>query len=146
MKKSIEFTYFSTFERFSWLGYLGLNIEVYENLVRAFYFNSRQITKPGHVDQFYNDRFSPYLMRQPYEINRSIIAYALDDEEEVEVNSIHFDALYLAQYLFDDESLPSPPLQAAKLNMHDQLLHLIITHVLAPLGTQYSSIRKKDYW
>ena len=30
--------------------------------------------------------------------------------------------------------------------MHDRLLHLIVTHVLAPFGTQYAIIRKQDYW
>ena len=30
--------------------------------------------------------------------------------------------------------------------MHDRLLHLIVTHVLAPFDNQYSTIRKQDYW
>ena len=30
--------------------------------------------------------------------------------------------------------------------MHDRLLHLIVTLVLAPFGTQYAIIRKQDYW
>ena len=56
------------------------------------------------------------------------------------------DILNLAKSVFDDESLPFAHTQVAKLGMHDRLLHLIVTHVLAPFGTQYAIIRKQDYW
>ena len=52
----------------------------------------------------------------------------------------------LAKSVFDDESLPFAHTQVAKLGMHDRLLHLIVTHILAPFGTQYAIIRKQNYW
>ena len=48
--------------------------------------------------------------------------------------------------VYNDDSLPFAYTQVAKLSMHDKLLHLIVTHVLAPFGTQYSTIHKQDYW
>ena len=48
--------------------------------------------------------------------------------------------------MFDDDTLPFAYTLVAKLGMHDRLLHLIVTHVLAPFGIQYFTIRKQDYW
>ena len=78
-------------------------------------------------------------------ILRQVIVNALNLDDSGETNT-KADILDLAKSVFDDKSLPFAHTQAAKLGMHDRLLHLIVTHVLAPFCTQYSIIRKQDYW
>ena len=43
--ESINFSYLSTFEEFGWKNYLKMNAPVYENLVRAFYYNSELVPR-----------------------------------------------------------------------------------------------------
>ena len=84
-------------------------------------------------------------MRSEYIISRQVIADALNLDDNGETNT-KVDILNLAKSVFNDDSLPFAHTQVAKLGMHDRLLHLIITHVLAFFGTQYYTIRKQDYW
>ena len=83
-------------------------------------------------------------MGSEYVISWQVIADALNLDDSGETNT-KADILDLAKSIFDDESLLFAHTQAAKLGMHDRLLHLIVTHVLAPFGTQYAIIRKQDY-
>ncbi|XVE85313.1 hypothetical protein DITRI_Ditri17bG0081600 [Diplodiscus trichospermus] len=48
--------------------------------------------------------------------------------------------------VFGDELLVRAPISVANFSLYDQLLHLISTNVLMPLGTQYSTIMRQDYW
>ena len=84
-------------------------------------------------------------MESEYIISRQVITDAFNLEDDGETNT-RANILDLAKRVFNDDSLPFAYIQAAKLGMHDRILHLIITHVLALFGTQYSTIRKKVYW
>ena len=84
-------------------------------------------------------------MGSEYIISRQVIADALNLDDDGETNT-RANILDLAKSVFNDDSLPFAHTQAAKLGMHDRILHLIFTHVLAIFGTQYSTIRKQDYW
>lgn len=143
--ESIDFPYLNTFEEFGWTNYLKMNAPVYENLVRAFYCNSDLIPRQNIPNRSYTDRFKTFLMGSEYIISRQTIADALNLDDSGETNT-KADILDLAKSVFDDETLPFAHTQAAKFGMHDRLLHLIVTHVLAPFGTQYAIIRKQDYW
>ena len=110
-----------------------MNVELYENLVRAFYNNATRIPMQGFTTKFYDDAFSTFFMGQSFTVTRNTIdeALHLDDEDEVETDSWHFDTLSLARVVFNDVSLSSSLTQDAKFIMNDRLLHLIVTHVLA---------------
>ena len=84
-------------------------------------------------------------MGSEYMISRQTIADALNLDDSSETNT-KADILDLVKSVFDDDTLPFAHTQVAKLGMHDRLLHLIVTHVLAPFDTQYAIIRKQDYW
>ena len=125
--------------------YLKMNASIYENLVRVFYYNSELIPRQNTPNRSYSDRFKTFLMGSEYVISWQTIADVLNLDVSGETNT-KADILDLANSVFDDESLLFAHTQAAKLGMHNRLLHLIVTHVLAPFGTQYAIIRKQDYW
>ena len=60
--ESINFPYLSTFEEFGWTNYLKMNATVYENLVRAFYYNSELVPRQNAPSRSYSDRFKTFLM------------------------------------------------------------------------------------
>ena len=120
-----------------------MNAYVYENLVMAFYCNSKLVPRHNVPSRSYSDRFKNFLMGSEYVISLQIIVDALNLDDYGEKNT-KADILDLAKSVFDDESLPFAHTQAAKLGMHDRLLHLIVTHGLASFGSQYAIIRKQD--
>ncbi|XVE86440.1 hypothetical protein DITRI_Ditri18aG0034400 [Diplodiscus trichospermus] len=130
------------------MSYLSMNMEVHENLVKVFYCNTSRISLPDCNDKFYEDKFSSSLLGTTYKITRDVIVEALNLDTIIygADDSMNFDMLYLAHNVFEDESLRVAPMSAAKLSLYDRILHLIVTHVLAPLGTQYAVIRKQDFW
>ena len=107
---------------------------MYENLVRAFYSNFELVPRQGAPSRPYTDRFNIYLIGNEYIISRQVIDAALNLDDASETNT-KADILDLAKNVFNDDSLPFAHTQAAKPGMHDRLLHLIITHVLALFGT-----------
>ncbi|XVE53933.1 hypothetical protein DITRI_Ditri03aG0042200 [Diplodiscus trichospermus] len=145
---TIGFPYIDTFSNLGWLNYLGLNVAVFENLVRVFYSNATRIARIGGENCFHMNMFKIYLMGQEIEVTRKLIANSLDlsDDGIIDDESLHVDDIILAQKVFNDENLPFAYSQVSRLGMYDCLLHLIVTHILAPFGTQYSTIRKQDYW
>ena len=103
--ESINFPYLSTFEEFRWTNYLKMNAPVYENLVRAFYYNSELVSRHNTPNRSYSDRFKTFLMGNEYVILRQVIADALNLDDSGETNT-KADILDLAKSVFDDESLP----------------------------------------
>ena len=65
----INFPYLSTFEEFGWTNYLKMNALVYENLVKAFYYNSELVPRQNTPNRSYTDRFKIFLMGSEYVIS-----------------------------------------------------------------------------
>ena len=121
-----------------------MNDPVYENLVKVFYCNSKLVPKQGALSRPFIDRFKTYLMGREFIITHQLITTTLNLDDNSETNT-KADSLDLSKSVFDDDTLPFAHTQVVKLGMYYRLLHLIITHVLAPFDTQYSTIRKQDY-
>ena len=68
-------------------------------------------------------------------VTKELLASALNLENDGEIDP-RAEVFDLAKMVFNDNSLSFAPSQAFKLGMYDRLLHLIVTHVLAPFGTQ----------
>ena len=102
--ESINFSYLSTFEEFGWTNYLKMNAPIYENLVRAFYCNSKLVPRQNTPSRSYSDRFKTFLIGNKYVISQQIIDDALNLDDFGETNT-KVDILDLAKSVFNDESL-----------------------------------------
>ena len=85
--------------------YLKMNAPMYENLVRAFYCNSKLVPRQNTPNRSYSDRFKTFLMGSEYVISRQVIADALN-LDDFGITNTKADILDLTKSVFDDESLP----------------------------------------
>ena len=82
-----------------------MNAPIYENLVRAFYYNSELVPRQGAPSLSYSDRFKTFLIGNEYVISCQTIADALNLDDSGETNT-KVDILDLDKSVFNDESLP----------------------------------------
>ena len=85
--ESTNFPYLSTFEEFGWTNYLKMNALVYENLVKAFYYNSELVPRQNTPNRSYTDRFKTFLMGSEYMISQQVISDALNLDDSGETNT-----------------------------------------------------------